>query len=67
MAYEPTGLQALFPVYLARMAREGAGREEYDISVAQNESNLNQNLTILYEKLAELEAYLASAGSGPES
>ena len=60
MAYEQTGLQALFPVYLARMAGAGDERETYDISVAQNETNLNQNLETLFRKLTEIEAYLAS-------
>lgn len=60
MAYEATGMQALFPVYLARMAREGVTREEYDASIALNESNLNQNLEALYQKLSELERGLAS-------
>ena len=60
MAYEASGLQALFPVYLARMAREEQQREAYDIAVAQNEANLNQNLEILSSKLMEIEAFLAT-------
>ena len=55
MAYEAGGLQALFPIYLARMAQEGQQREAYDIAVAQNEANLNQNLEILSRKLMEIE------------
>lgn len=60
MAYEPTGIQTMFPVYLQRMARAGQAREDYDIAVAQNEANLNQNLETLYRKLLEIEDYLAS-------
>ncbi|MEA4869501.1 hypothetical protein SDC9_183301 [bioreactor metagenome] len=59
MAYEKTGMQALFPVYFSRMAGEGASREEYDIACAQNEGNLNQNLETIYRKLSDLEDFLA--------
>ena len=67
MAYEPTGMQALFPVYLARMIRDGGRREEYDISVAQNEANLNQNLTVLHQKITELETVLAGLSTAADS
>ncbi len=60
MAYEKTGMQALFPVYFSRMAQKGAAQEEYDIAAAQNEGNLNQNLETLYRKIAEIEDYLAA-------
>ena len=60
MAYEKTGIQALFPVYFSRKANQCASQEDYDIAVAQNESNLNQNLETLYQKLLELEDYLSS-------
>lgn len=60
MAYQSSGLQALFPVYFSRMTQQEASREEYDISVAQNEGNLNQNLETLYRKLLEIEDYLSS-------
>ena len=60
MAYEAGGLQALFPIYLARMAQEGQQREAYDIAVTQNEANLNQNLEILSRKLMEIEEYLGT-------
>lgn len=62
MAYNATGMQALFPVYLPRMTQPGGSREEYDSAVAQNETNLNQNLESLYRKLLALEAALAAAG-----
>ena len=58
MAYEDSGMQALFPVYLSRMARSDAPRDEYDAAVAQNETNLNQNLESLGRKIAQIEAYL---------
>ena len=61
MAYEKTGMQALFPVYFSRKTSEAASKEDFDIAVAQNESNLNQNLETLYQKLLELEDYLAAA------
>ena len=61
MAYQATGMQALFPVYLSRMAEQRAARDEYDSAVAQNETNLNQNLESLYEKLLELETALTAA------
>jgi len=60
MAYEPTGMQAMFPIYFSRMAERGVNREDYDVSAAQNEGNLNQNLETLYHKLLEIEDYLAS-------
>ena len=61
MAYEKTGMQALFPVYFSRKVSEQASKEDFDIAVAQNEGNLNQNLETLYQKLLDLEDYLASA------
>lgn len=60
MAYESTGLMAMYPVYLARQKQKGQSGEDYDTSVAQNEVNLNQNLEILYGKLREIEEYLSS-------
>jgi len=62
MAFERTGIQALFPVYFSRKASENASKEEFDIAVALNESNLNQNLETLYQKLLELEDYLSTVG-----
>ncbi len=61
MAFEKTGMQALFPVYFSRKSSESASQEDFDIAVAQNESNLNQNLETLYQKLLDLEDYLAAA------
>jgi hypothetical protein len=63
MAYESTGMQALFPVYFSRMAEQSASREDYDVSAAQNEGNLNQNLETLYKKIAEIEDYLSAQES----
>ena len=59
MSYRATGIQALFPVYLPRMARDDVPRDEHDAAVAQNETNLNQNLEALYQKVCELESALA--------
>ncbi len=59
MAYVPTGVQALFPVYLPRQMQKGEDRERHDDAVAQNENNLNQNFSILYQKLIEMEAMLS--------
>lgn len=64
MAYTPTGMQALFPVYLGRMPSASVDRDAYDASVAQNENNLNQNLELLYNKLMELESALAEQTEG---
>ncbi len=60
MAYTKTGVQAMFPVYFSRMASKNDPRESYDVSAAQNETNLNQNLETLYQKLLEIEEYLAN-------
>ena len=64
MAYIPTGMQALFPIYLGRMPQKDEDRDAYDSSVAQNENNLNQNLELLYSKLSELESALAELTDG---
>ena len=64
MAYTPTGMQALFPIYLGRMPSETLDREAYDASVAQNENNLNQDLELLYNKLLEIESALAEITEG---
>ncbi len=64
MAYTPTGLQAMFPVYLGRMPSAADDRDGYDSSVAQNENNLNQNLELLYNKLLELESAFAEHTEG---
>ena len=64
MAYSPTGMQALFPIYLCRMPSGEQDREAYDCSVAQNENNLNQNLEILFNKILELESALAEYTEG---
>ena len=49
MSYEATGLMALFPVYLERAGRE-EDVEAVNSRIAQNENNLNQDLSILYNK-----------------
>ncbi|MDO4572341.1 MAG: hypothetical protein Q4C13_03145 [Clostridia bacterium] len=59
MAYEPTGVMTMFPIYLARLKAGGESRESFDIGVAQNEANLNQNFETIYQKLAEMEEYLS--------
>ena len=64
MAYTPTGMQALFPVYLGRLPSANVDRDAYDSGVAQNENNLNQNLELLYNKLRELESALAEQTEG---
>ena len=64
MAYIPTGMQALFPIYLGRMPQKDEDRDAYDSSVAQNENNLNQNLELLYSKLSELKSALAELTEG---
>lgn len=64
MAFAPTGMQALFPIYLGRMPSASVDRDTYDASVAQNENNLNQNLELLYNKLLELESAIAEQTEG---
>ena len=64
MAYTPTGMQALFPVYLGRLPSANVDRDAYDSGIAQNENNLNQNLELLYNKLLELESALAEQTEG---
>ena len=64
MAFIPTGMQALFPVYLGRMPSASVDRDAYDASVAQNENNLNQNLELLFNKLLELESAFADHTEG---
>ena len=63
MSYEATGLMALFPVYLERAGHE-EDLEAVNSRIAQNENNLNQDLSILYNKLLELEAALAAQEQG---
>lgn len=60
MAYIATGVQALFPVQLPRGIQKGERGEEYDTVVAQNENSLNQNFSILYQKLMEMEEQLSA-------
>ena len=64
MAFVPTGMQALFPIYLGRMPSASIDRDAYDASVAQNENNLNQNLELLYNKLLDLESAIAELTEG---
>lgn len=64
MAYTPTGMQALFPIYLQRMPSRDDERDDYNSSVAQNENNLNQNLELLFQKLLELESAFAEFSEG---
>lgn len=59
MAYTPTGMQALFPVQLPRRIQKDERMEDYDATIAQGENNLNQNFSILYQKLMEMEEQLA--------
>ena len=63
MAYKATGMQALFPVYLSRMA-DAEQRDAYDSAVAQNENNLNQNFELLFQKLLDLESAFAKSTEG---
>jgi hypothetical protein len=60
MPHEPTGMQAMFPVYLAREYVQNAEADARNGSIAQNENNLNQNLATLYNKVLEIEAALAT-------
>ena len=64
MAYQKTGMQALFPIYLPRMPERAEDREAYNSGIAQNENNLNQNLGILFNKISELETALQELTEG---
>ncbi len=47
--------QTMQPVYFSRhQEAEVTTNEDYDNSASMNESNLNQNLRVLYDKIAEL-------------
>lgn len=46
-------LQSLFPVYLPKSRRD-TSVEDYDDEVSQQENNLNQNLTILFNAIEYL-------------
>lgn len=52
-------LQALFPVYLPKALTENDTQEDYDASVTQNENNLNQNFTILFNAISDLNKSLS--------
>ena len=64
MAYSATGMQALFPIYMARSVQPNESRDAYDSAVAQNENYLNQNLAALYDKILELESAFAEHTEG---
>ena len=59
MANLPDGVMALYPVNLARTG-DKTDEQEQNNAIAQNESNLNQDLEILYNALCELIDYLSS-------
>lgn len=47
-------LQPMFPVYLPRIKDKDEDKSAYETAIAQNENNLNQNLTTLYQALEEI-------------
>lgn len=47
-------LQSLFPIYLPKSKTDDQSKEDYETQIAQNENNLNQNFTILFNALREL-------------
>lgn len=51
---------SMFPVYLPRALGEGENKDDYDLSVGQNENALNQNFQNLYNSLNELAINLSS-------
>lgn len=59
MSYTPTGMQALFPVYLERDTRRDMQGDSTNGRIAQNENNINQNFETLFYKILELESALA--------
>ena len=44
----------LFPVYLPRALQDGEDKNDYDLTIGQNENYLNQNFNNLYNSLSEL-------------
>ena len=47
-------MQTVFPVYLPKRMDADDTEEEYDTGVARNENLLNQNFSMLYNRIAEL-------------
>lgn len=47
-------LQSLFPVYLPKSRTEDQSKEDYETQITQNENNINQNFTILFNAIREL-------------
>ena len=46
-------LQSLFPVYLPKSRTEDQSKEDYETQITQNENNINQNFTILFNAIRE--------------
>lgn len=57
------GMQALFPIYLAR-PQENETNDAYSSAIAQNENNLNQNFELISQKLMELETAILQIKKG---
>lgn len=51
---------SMFPVYLPRALGEDEDRNDYDLTVGQNENALNQNFQNLYNSLSEMAASLST-------
>jgi len=47
-------LQSLFPVYLPKTREDGQSQEDYETAITQNENNINQNFSILFNALEAL-------------
>ena len=47
-------LQSLFPVYLPKTRNDDQSKEDYETQITQNENNINQNFTILFNAISEL-------------
>lgn len=47
-------MQSLFPIYLPKPRTEDQSKEDYETSITQNENNINQNFTILFNAIREL-------------
>ena len=46
--------QTMLPVYFSRHQDESMTTEDFDNSVSMNETNLRENLNVLYNKVCEL-------------
>ena len=64
MATDYTEVQALFPVQFPRLKDKDQNIDDYNASIAQNENNLSQNQSIIFEELLLLRARIKALEGG---